>query len=313
MKQLLILLLSISCLKLANAQLVNLQACKNLSPFIVKFGFNPKRTFISTSEKHKEGLCIIEYPDSLNAGNKPKIYQHASWKTYGAMGTICITEKGDIFLVPIPTVNVLHNPKAKQSTIYKVDALSGEMKPYLKLTTPTKYNEANAFGLLGITYDCTTRILYVSTVAASDINQEKGMMYAIDTKARQPLIIDSLQGKDIIGLGITGVALNDKLLLAGSARTSDIYTIKIDNTGKFTERNFTPAFTLQNIGPRGDDKAKKIELNKAGELTVKSVEFDWNLTAPTEQQHAIYTYRYDKLTRRFIRIDFFNTEPIQQF
>lgn len=46
---------------------------------------------------------------------------------------------------------------------------------------------------------------------------------------------------------------------------------------------------------------------------IKSVEFDWNLTAPTEQQHAIYTYRYDKLAQRFVRTDFFNTEPLQQF
>ena len=53
---------------------------------------------------------------------------------------------------------------------------------------------------------------------------------------------------------------------------------------------------FENIGSRGDDKARRINFvqNAQGfEMDVFGIEFGFNLIAPTEKQETIYRYRYD--------------------
>jgi len=54
------------------------------------------------------------------------------------------------------------------------------------------------FGLMGISFDCTSGILYASSIAGSKRFQEKGVVYAIDALSKK--IKDSLVGIDVIGM-----------------------------------------------------------------------------------------------------------------
>lgn len=283
-----------------------------LSPFIYKKGFSIKRTIISISEKRYPGLVIYQLPDSSKGKDaKPTYFQDSTWKKYGSMGTFCFDEKGNIYLIPIPWVNVLKNEKKSQNTVYKVDGITGIMSPFIQLANNQKYNPQNAFGLLGLTYDCNTKCLYVSTVSASDRLNEKGIIYAIDTKGKRAVIIDSLQGKDALGIGIAGLNSN-KILFIGDARNSNIFSNKIDSIGKFLNKKLDPIFTLENIGSRGDDKAKKFDFAN-NQINIKAVEFNWNLIAPTEQQQAVYSFKFNLRLNKFELIDIQSNDELQRY
>ena len=53
------------------------------------------------------------------------------------------------------------------------------------------------------------------------------------------------------------------------------------------------AFTLDNLGARGDDKVRRIRTNSDGNLIVHGIEFNFNLIAPREKQETIYQFIYD--------------------
>jgi hypothetical protein len=312
MQKTILLLILLTSSFVVNAQLVNLQSCKAQPAFIIKKGFDAKRTVISTSEKHYPSLVMYQLPDTtVNKDAKPTYHQDASWKKYGTMGTLCFDEKGNIYVIPIPWVNVLTNAKKNQNTIYKVDGVTGIMSPFFQLPTTQKYNPQNAFGLLGISYDCSSKMLYVSTVISSDRTNEKGTIYCIDTKSKLPSIKDSIQGKDILGLGI--ISLNkQKILLTGSARNSTVYAVYIDSVGRFLNKKFVPYLSIQNLGTRGDDKVRKFEISN-NQIIAKAVEFNWNLTAPTEQQQTVYTFRFNTNATKFELIDIQSYEGLQKF
>lgn len=302
---------SIALVILSNAQITNLQGCKAIPSFIQKKGFAVKRTVFSTSEKKYPGLVMFQIADTNTKNAKTIYYQDESWKKYGSMGTFSFDEKGNIYLIPIPWVNVLKNEKKNQNTVYKVDAITGVMTPLIQLPSIDKYDSENAFGLLGLSYDCTTKYLYVSTVSASSRLAEKGVIYVIDTRNKKASLVDSLVGKDALGLGITRIG-NNKILLIGSARNSGISYIKIDSLGKFLNKKTEVLFSLDNIGSRGDDKAKKFDFAN-NLITIKGVEFDWNLIAPTEQQQAIYTFQYNVRNARFELIDLQSNDGLQRY
>lgn len=269
---------------------IGLTPCQRQPPFITAAGFDPKRSALSTSEKKLKGLALVQFP--LNPADTAgrKTWQHRSWKQFGYLSAIATDENGNVYSIPIPVVNELDNPREKQNTIYKVDATTGEMKSLVNLPLPPKGNDDNIFGLLGLFYDCHARLLYASTVAGSTRNEEVGTIYAIDPV--NGAIIDKFTGKDAMGLCVAGVT-GEKRLYFGSSRSSDIYSVKLTKKGKFSG-SAQKEFTLDLMGPRGDDKARRIKLDKNGALIVYGVEFNYNLTAPTEKPETIYRFRYDE-------------------
>jgi hypothetical protein len=269
--------------------------CKSQGAFIKKVGFDPTRSALSTSENRKMGLQLIQFNaagDTSNGGKK--IYQHPSWKTAGWLGPILIDPQGNCFVGPIPVINLLDNPPAKQNIIYKVDAKSGEMKSFLELPVADSISVTNPYGILGFTYLCESNTLYVSTVQGSTRQKEAGFIYAIDAASGK--IIDQITNTDALGMGISYITGKRKLYFS-STRTCDIFSVSLTKEGKFNNHP-SLELSISNLGPRGDDKARRIKFDKAtGYMQVYAIEFNYNLTAPTEKQESIYNFSWNNDTQ----------------
>jgi outer membrane protein assembly factor BamB len=270
--------------------------CKRQPVFIKALGFNPDRSALSTSEKKNIGLVLIEFNkpgDTSNGGRK--IYQHPSWKIGGWLGPIQLDPNGNCFTGPVPVINLLDNPPAKQNIIYKTDAQSGEMKVFTELPVAENISVTNPYGILGFTYLCESNILYASTVQGSTRQKENGFIYALDANTGK--VIDKMPGADVLGMGISYTS-GKRMLYFGSARTPDVFSVQLTKEGMFSG-NPRLEFSLAGMGPRGDDKVRKIRFDKNGNMQVFAIEFNYNLTAPTEKQESIYTFTWDDTLKQW--------------
>ena len=275
---------------------IGITPCQQQPRFINNTGIDPRRAAFSTSEKRLKGLALVQVPPGTDDTADRKIWQHPSWKQFGYMGAITTDENGNVYTIPIPVINVLENPVEKQNIIYEVSSENGEMKPLVDLPMTIKSGNPNVFGLLGLFYDCHAKKIYAGTVAGSTRDSENGVIYAIDPIDGK--IIDKLTGRDALGLCVGGIT-GEKRLYFGSSRTPDVYSIELTKTGEFTGA-VKKEFTLDLLGPRGDDKARRIRFDKNGNMIIFGVEFNYNLTAPTEKQETVYHFRYDEEEKKWV-------------
>jgi hypothetical protein len=258
--------------------------CKTLPSFVRGLGFDPRKSAFSTSEKQVMGLVLKEFNDTGN-----RIYQHPGWKQAGWLSVLQLDKFGNIFTAPAPFISVLDNPVAKQNTLYRVGANDQLMTAFIDLPLPTDSSGRNPFGIMGIAYNCRNNLLYVSSIAGSDLQAEKGCLYVIDAATKE--IIDRYEGKDFFGLEICIVG-DKPMLLAGSTRTSQVFQFKLNSKGKLSSGP-EQLIDLTGAGPRGDDKARKIVLNNDGVLVISGLQFSYNLIASTERPETTYYYKYD--------------------
>jgi hypothetical protein len=271
--------------------------CKSQPAFIKSISFDPARSAFSTSENKIKGLCLIQFNtkgDTSNGGKK--VYQHPSWKSAGALGPIQLDPQGNCFVGPIPLINLIDNPIAKQNTVYKVDAQTGEMKVFAELPIVDSISPTNPHGILGFAYLCESNILYVSTVQGSTRQKQNGFIYALDANTGN--IIDKIAGIDALGIGISYIEGRIKLYL-GSARTPDIFSVNLTKDGKF-KGDPSLEISMSDIGPRGDDKARKIRFDKNGNMQVYAIEFNYNLTAPTEKQESRFNFTWNEEEKKWV-------------
>lgn len=277
--------------------------CRRVPAFTTKTGIDTRRGAFSTSDMPKVGLVYKEIrlanDPPAEPSAKPKIYQHPSWMKYGHMGPMVIDQDGFIYLAPIPFVNTLKNPSKKQNVIYRIDPNTGLMTSYLTLPMTSEPGPQNPYGVLGMGYDCNTKMLYVSSVYGSDRKNVRGRIYAIKT-GTAPQIVDEIKEIDAFGMGI--FLLNGKRkLLYGEARSTELYMVELKEDGRFAGK---PEWmlSLDGIGIRGDDRARKVRVAENGDLTVSGIEFYFNLIAPTERQETPYTFRYDAQQSKWVLI-----------
>jgi hypothetical protein len=264
--------------------------CKRNPAFIQSFGFKPANSFFSTSDPKKMGLWLMEssMPGNPNA-SLTKEYQHPSWKRGGWLAPVLLDNNGNLFTAPAPFINVLNNPASNQNTIYRVDGRTGMMEEFLRLPIPDSTIQ-NPFGIISMAFLCETSTLYVSTVAGSDRQHERGGIYAIDVESKT--IIDKITGRDVMGMGIT-YKTGQRKLFFGTGRSSDIWAVTLTEKGRFSGAP-SKAFSLQDLGPRGDDKVRRINASPQGDLIIAGMEFNFNLIAPREKQETSYTFTYSE-------------------
>jgi hypothetical protein len=250
-------------------------------------GFNPRSSYFSTADIRRMGLVLVEA--GAKQGDAPRIYQHPSWKKGGWLAPIVLDGAGNLYAAPAPFINPLDNPLKDQNTIYWVNGQTGEMDAFLRLPMPDTVSPNNAYGIIGMVFLCETGTLYVSTVLGSDRHIQRGSLYAIDIKKKK--IIDKITGWDIMGLGIT-YAAGKRQLYFGDGRSSAVYAADLGRDGSFTSKPAI-AFSLAGLGPRGDDKVRRIQADDNGNLEIKAIEFNYNLIAPREKQEATYFFIYD--------------------
>lgn len=264
--------------------------CKGFPSFIKNFGFQPGNAALSTTEKRLPGLVLKKViPD---ADTQHLFFQHPSWKIAGNLGPFLIDPNGNVFVAPVPTVNILTNPTEKQNILYRVDAHTGIMSEFVKLPVPEKIPETNPYGILGLAYLCETNTIYVSTVLGSERNREIGIIYALDANTGD--ILDEIKGYDVMGMGISYISGYRKLYM-GSARTSDILSVSLKANGKFSGKPVVE-FSITGMGDRGDDKVRRIKFDPDGTMNIFSTEFNFNLSAPTEKRENIFLFGYDENT-----------------
>lgn len=272
--------------------------CKQTPAFTKNLGFDPKLSAFSTSEKKVMGLAYIQFSPDGNPANQ-KVYQHPSWKSAGWLAPMIISPQGNVIVAPAPLINILENKLNKQNIIYVVDGQTGEMRPLIELQGAKPSTERNPYGLLGLAYDCNNHILFASSVMGSDVGEEVGKIYSIDIQTNK--VIDELPNTDAMGIGVN--YLNQKKrLFFGKTRTSEIWSIEIDEKGKFKGKA-RMEISLADLGPRGDDKARKIRFLPTGEMNVQAVSFFYNLTAPSEKQEAVYRFKYDISQAKWILVE----------
>ncbi len=269
--------------------------CKRMPIFVQKMGYPVNASFFSTTDERRMGLLLKQSSQANNPNAQiVKEYQHPSWQKGGWLAPIVLDEQGNIFVAPAPFINMLNNPNSNRNTIYKIDTKTGEMNEWLKLPTPDSTIQ-NPFGIIGMIYLCETKTLYVSTLAGSDRQNERGGIYAINTESKK--IEDKITGVDAMGMGISYIEGKRKLYY-GTGRSSDIFSITLSNKGTFSSSS-EKVFTIQNLGVRGDDKVRRIFTNANGNLIVAGFEFNYNLIAPREKQETQYTFQYDEEEKKW--------------
>ena len=142
--------------------------CRHNAHFAPKVGLGDTVN-ASTSERMIKGLVMYNAdlaPDQVQLG-APGVYQHPTWDDAGYLGPVATDGVGNIYTAPSPRVSLIDNPPAGANTIYKVDTETGEMKPLVTLPAGAPPSSANAYGILGLAYDCDTGSLYASSVAGS--------------------------------------------------------------------------------------------------------------------------------------------------
>lgn len=290
----------------ANARIGGAADCRTLPKFPASVGF-PGGVLLSTSQRQTKGLVMFEqHASQQDATGQPRrrSYQAPSWTQAGWLGAPVIDQFGNVFVAPAPFISLLDNPPDKQNIIYRVDTNTGEMKPFATLPAAAPPVVDNPFGILGMTYDCDTSTLYAASVSGSTRDNVVGRLFHID--ATTGAILAQRDGIDGFGLAVFHGGTG-KRLYYGLARASEVHSIALDDQGNFSG-DPRVELSLANQGPRGDDRARRIDINSAGELVVRGMSFDFNLVAPSELQQTAYHFQYDRAKDSW---SLMGSEPVQ--
>lgn len=275
-----ILILPNICSVTLYGQITGANNCKRAPAFALARGFS-NNVAIITSVTGVKGILLA---DPANMG---KTYQDSSWVTHGYMGQFTTDEDGNIFVLPGPHVNLIDNPIATNNYVFRIDSKTGKLSVFARLPNNANDQSSNAFGALGITYNCNHKCLYISSVNSSTRKNEVGKIYQLSALTGK--LLDSVVSFDAYGL--LSLEIDEtEVLLSGCARNSSVYEIKLNKKGGFAS-DPKEVFSIAGMGPRGDDRVKKIEFdNKHFRLIVKGHEFNYNLSAPAENQQTLYSF-----------------------
>ncbi|MBX3083119.1 MAG: hypothetical protein KF716_15920 [Anaerolineae bacterium] len=267
------------------------QNCAGSSPFASAVGF--PRGVLDTRANFVKGLALRELDAS---GNILRTYQHPSWSQAGYLGSFQRDAAGNIFVIPTPYINILDNPPKKANIVYRIDRNTGEMVPLANLPVLAPATPENVYGLLGLTYDCETRSLYVSSVFGSTFTNVAGCIFQLDPNTGE--VRSSFEYVDAFGIGVFN-SVSGKRLYFGLARTPDVYSVSLDASGKFG-KDVRPEFSIAEAGGSFDERAKSITFQGSNQLIVKIMPFDFNLTATNQAKQIVLSYGYDSQADKWL-------------
>ena len=269
---------------------IGIKPCRNPALFIKDVGFNPAHAAFSTTELSVKGLALVQLPMNPHDSANRKVWQDSTWNKYGHMGSVTTDENGSAYTAPLPFVNNLDMPISELNKIYKVDYITGKMNLYCTLPKPDSANDIVPFGVLGVYYDCHGKKLYAASVSGSTKDAEKGVIYVIDINTAK--VVDQLNGYDAAGLFVGGNT-GEKRLYFGGLRKSNIYSVELTKDGKFRNTDVKTEMSLDQLGPRGNDKARRIRYDKLGNLIIQGVEFNYSLAAQSNRTETAYQFTYN--------------------
>jgi hypothetical protein len=269
--------------------------CRAMPRFSERLGYGG-RLAVSTSEREHIGLAIFDGRVPLAASPVERdVHQEPSWDDAGTLGPFVLDREGHIYTAPVPRAAVSDNPAGSLNTIYRVDSDSGQLAPFVTLPGAAPASSENPFGILGIAYDCDANALYVSTVAGSGRQEERGKVVRIDLATRA--VTDEVVGVDAIGLAVFQ-GRDGKRLYMGLARSAEVGSVALDDAGHATGE-FRSDLALDALGaPFGEPRVRRIGFEGEA-MTLYVVPFSFNLRAVSEQQQIVLRYGYDAARDRW--------------
>lgn len=235
------------------------------NPEIVGQTFAQGGSIAFATDQVQKGLVLL----SAAPGVAP--FQAPSWDDAGYLGSIAYDDVGNIYAAPTPRLSLQDNPLAGLSTLWRVDAATGEMRPFVSLAGAA--SERNPFGVLGLTYDCAHRRLYVGSVLGSTPSQERGGVVAIEHGGQQTPILSDF---DAMGVLVVHVGAGHQLY-AASARRPEIIAVDLDKQGNLAGEP-RQLLDLTAAGATPSERARKIRLT-GGRLVVDLVPFNFTFQA----------------------------------
>lgn len=217
-----------------------------------------------------------------------QMYSHPSWTSGGYLGPLIADGQGNIYVGPVPRINLIDNPPERQTWVYKVDTNTGEMRPFVNIPSAAPPSTENPYGILGLAIDCETNSLYATSVAGSGRAAELGRITRIDLNTGQ--VMGQIEGVDAIGVAIFNTAVGKRLYF-GPARVSEVRSVALDDQGNFVGDEQVE-FPLDAPGASGSDRARRISFTDRGEMLINGRQFDFNLAASTIQPRLLYVYKY---------------------
>lgn len=240
---------------------------------------------ISTSEPKVMGMVFIV--SDLQA-KKQFLYRDegATWDDAGYLGPFFRDEEGYVYTIPVPRVSLTENPPEGATTIWRVDTDSQLMQPWVTVPAAAPPSTRNPFGLLSITYDCSTSSLYASSVAGSSPSEELGQVVRV-SKAGE--VTPVLNGVDALSLAVLEGGGRSWLYVA-SAREGVLRAYPMDSAGAVVGEP-REVLSLRADGAGADDRIRRIVIED-GELFVFVSPFTFALRATGEREESIYRYTW---------------------
>jgi hypothetical protein len=263
--------------------------CRGYPRFTRDYGFRGG-VIIATNLPERMGLVLLD-PAQPGRG-----FQHPSWVNAGYLGPFTTDEAGNIYVGPVPRVSLADNPPEGATTIWRVDTVSAEMTPYMRLEAAAAPNERNPFGILGMTFDCDTKSLYVASVAGSGPTSEVGRIVQIDPVRKR--VVSQVPGIDALGIVVVRTTEGNRLFY-GAAREHMIASIALDRRGAFVGEPRLE-IDLADLGAEMQERARRIEVRDDGSLDITLVRFRFTL----EPDHPRHIHaRYDIATQAWVVAD----------
>jgi hypothetical protein len=272
-------------------------SCVGDPKFITKFGLS-RRSLVDTSRADILGLSVIDVDAK---GTPTRRFQHPSWTQAGSLGRVQRDRFGNIYVYPAPAVNVANNPVEKSNFLYRIDSETGEMAPFAELPKAGQAaSNGNPFGLMALAYDCDQESLYVSTLYASTASEERGLIARVDLKTKAVTVVR--RGIDVLSLTVGRESDGRRRLYAGAVRDNVIVSYPIESSGALGGSE-TVEIHLDGIAVAQDKRPRVLRFDARGQLSVRSIPFDYALTARTSIPSAELRFSRDSSSRKFKLIE----------
>jgi len=279
-------------------------SCRRPPTFFNGKGFG-RGVSLSTAERDLIGIAAVEFDPKTK--QRSHYWQHPSWSKFGQFSAFTLDRQGDVYVIPAPRVNLADNPPALQNRLYRIDASTGELQLVLKFPVAAPASARNPYAGMGLSYDCNTHSLWLSSVAGSEPARERGKILKIQLEPTVS-VVDQLD--DIDGFGIAVFSAGSQLqagvsaasqqgLLIASARQGSVLLQAIGEDGRLQGRPVA-MLSIAGIGPLGNDRVRKIDIGRSGELLLHGTSFNFNLAQPSAQHAGVkYRFAWDSATRRY--------------
>lgn len=271
-----------------------LNTCIRNPSFTQQLGFT-QGAALDTQMRSVPGIVLYQPgPDGSPLSNPPP-YQHPSWVQAGYLGPLTFDRDGAVYVLPVPWINTLLNPPEAANRVYRIDPRSAEMAMLVDLPMAQPPHTNNVYGVMGLTYDCETHSLYVSSVAGSTRAEQFGRIFRVDLQTKAVTIVR--EGVDAFGLGVFR-GVSGKRLYFAMARDSQVFSVALDEAGNAVGE---PRFELDFVeyGVRSNERARRLNFGRDLRLGIPLIQFDFTLTAPTDPRTSTIYYAYDAETDRF--------------